>query len=176
MNEIKTLFKKYQDAFSRIKNKKNLIIVLLGFVGIILIFVSEIIPEKETERISEVPDISYGFETDLEKRLEEAIFQIKGAGKTDVTITFDSSKEYFYAENFSENKGNSETEKETEFVILDGSEGEEPIILKTEEAKVRGVLVVCEGGDDPFICEKILEAVCALLDIPSNKVSVAKMA
>ena len=59
---------------------------------------------------------------------------------------------------------------------MEGAEGEEPIVLKTDEAKIRGVLVVCEGGDDPFVCEKILEAICALLDVPSNKVSVAKMA
>ena len=53
---------------------------------------------------------------------------------------------------------------------------EEPLVLKTKEAKIRGVLVVCEGGENPLVCEKVLEAVCALLDIPSNKVSVAKMA
>lgn len=176
MNEIKTIFKKYKDVFSGIKNKKNLIIVLFGSIGIFLILISEVLPEKETEKMLVISDSLSGSEFELEKRLEEAIFQIDGAGKTDVTITFNSSKEYFYAKNSSENNRDYESEKETEFVILEGREGEEPIVLKTNEAKVRGVLVVCEGGDNPFVCEKILESVCALLDIPSNKVSVAKMA
>ena len=176
MSEIKSFVSKFKDMFSVIKNKKNVLIVSLGFIGIFLIFISEIIPEKEKEIIKTPSDLPSGFELELEKRLEEAVSQISGAGKTDITITLDSSKEYFYAKNSSENIGDSETEKESELVILEGAEGEEPIVLKTDEAKIRGVLVVCEGGNDPLVCEKILEAICALLDIPSNKVSVAKMA
>ena len=176
MSEIKSFVSKFKDMFSVIKNKKNVLIVLLGFIGIFLIFISEIIPEKEKEIIKTPFDLPSGFELELEKRLEEAVSQISGAGKTDITITLDSSKEYFYAKNSSENIDDSETEKESELVILEGAEGEEPIVLKTDEAKIRGVLVVCEGGNDPLVCEKILEAICALLDIPSNKVSVAKMA
>lgn len=176
MSEIKSFVSKFKDMFSVIKNKKNVLIVSLGFIGIFLIFISEIVPEREKEIIKTPSDFPSGFELELEKRLEEAVSQISGAGKTDITITLDSSKEYFYAKNSSENIDDSETEKESELVILEGAEGEEPIVLKTDEAKIRGVLVVCEGGNDPLVCEKILEAICALLDIPSNKVSVAKMA
>ena len=176
MSEIKSFVSKFKDIFSVIKNKKNVLIVSLGFIGIFLIFISEIVPEREKEIIKTPSDFPSGFELELEKRLEEAVCQISGAGKTDITITLDSSKEYFYAKNSSENIDDSETEKESELVILEGAEGEEPIVLKTDEAKIRGVLVVCEGGNDPLVCEKILEAICALLDISSNKVSVAKMA
>lgn len=176
MSEIKSFVSKFKDMFSAVKNKKNVLIVSLGFIGIFLIFISEIVPEREKEIIKTPSDFPSGFELELEKRLEEAVSQISGAGKTDITITLDSSKEYFYAKNSSENIDDSETEKESELVILEGAEGEEPIVLKTDEAKIRGVLVVCEGGNDPLVCEKILEAICALLDIPSNKVSVAKMA
>ena len=176
MSEIKSFVSKFKDIFSVIKNKKNVLIVSLGFIGIFLIFISEIVPEREKEIVKTPSDFPSGFELELEKRLEEAVSQISGAGKTDITITLDSSKEYFYAKNSSENIDDSETEKESELVILEGAEGEEPIVLKTDEAKIRGVLVVCEGGNDPLVCEKILEAICALLDIPSNKVSVAKMA
>ena len=176
MSEIKSFVSKFKDIFSVIKNKKNVLIVSLGFIGIFLIFISEIVPEREKEIVKTPSDFPSGFELELEKRLEEAVCQISGAGKTDITITLDSSKEYFYAKNSSENIDDSETEKESELVILEGAEGEEPIVLKTDEAKIRGVLVVCEGGNDPLVCEKILEAICALLDISSNKVSVAKMA
>ena len=135
MSEIKSFVIKFKDMFSVIKNKKNVLIVLLGFIGIFLIFISEIIPEKEKEIIKTPFDLPSGFELELEKRLEEAVSQISGAGKTDITITLDSSKEYFYAKNSSENIDDSETEKESELVILEGAEGEEPIVLKTDEAK-----------------------------------------
>ena len=57
-----------------------------------------------------------------------------------------------------------------------GDDGEKPIVIRTDEAKIRGVLVICEGGKNPLVREKIIEAVCALFNIPSNKVSVAEMA
>ena len=176
MEDIKS---KVNEFISKIKNKNVVFIIILGLSGIFLIFLSEVFSEERKMESIESQNPLYTFLEDaysLESRLEEAIFKIDGAGKTDVTITFNSSKEYFYAENSSENKGDRETETETEFVILKSDNGEEPIILKTNEARVRGVLVVCEGGNNPFVCEKILEAVCALLDISSNKVSVAKMA
>ena len=51
MNEIKSFVSKFKDMFSAVKNKKNVLIVSLGFIGIFLIFISEIIPEKEKEII-----------------------------------------------------------------------------------------------------------------------------
>ena len=91
-------------------------------------------------------------------------------------LTFASSKEYFYAENFSEDRSDTEKKNESEIVIIEGENGEKPVILKTEEEDIRGVFVICEGGDNAVVREKIIEALCALLDIPSNSVSVAKMA
>ena len=179
MEEIKILNKKTKDFISGLKNKKAVFAVVLGVLGIFLIFLSEIIPEKDKNIENTENAFSGNFsecETELEKRLEEAVSKINGAGKTDITITIDSSKEFFYAKNSSENTGDFESESESEFVIIEGKNGEEPLVLKTSEAKIRGVLVICEGGENPLVREKILEAVCALLDIPSNKVSVAKMA
>ena len=176
MEDIKL---KINNFFSKIKNKNIVFIIILGLSGIILIFLSEVFSEENNAESIEDENAFYVFSEDvsmLESRLENAVLKIKGAGKTDITITFDSSKEFIYAKNSSENIGDSESEIETEIVVIDGKNGEEPLFIKSKEAKVRGVLVVCEGGENPLVREKIIEAVCALLDIPSNKVSVAKMA
>ena len=176
MEDIKS---KVNEIISKIKNKNVVFIIILGLSGIFLIFLSEVFSEEKNVESTKNQNSLYDFSEDaysLESRLEDAVFKIKGAGKTDITITFDSSKKFLYAKNSSENIGDSESEIETEIVIIDGKNGEEPLFIKTEEAKIRGVLVVCEGGENPLVREKIIEAVCALLDIPSNKVSVAKMA
>lgn len=176
MEEIKSIKSKLSETISKIKNKKVFLIVLLGICGIFLIFLSELFPENDNTIPQKNKSDIFEEEPELEVKLEEAVSKISGAGKTDVTITYSSSKEIFYAENFSEARGNSETDKESELVIIEGENGEEPVVLKTDEAKIRGVLVVCEGGNNPIVCEKIIEAICALLDVSSNKVSVAKMA
>lgn len=161
------------------RNKKTLLILAAGLIGIVFILFSEAASEKEsydtTEKETFDKDISES-EIILENRIGEAVSKIKGAGKTHVTITFESSEETFYAKNFSGSIRENEKENEEEIVVIDGKNGEEPIYLKTDVAKIRGVLVICEGGANPLVKEKIIEGICALLDIPSNKVSVAEMA
>lgn len=176
LNNLETKIKK---IFGEGRKKNIPWIFLMGCIGIILIFISDIIPkENNIRKEAEIPleYENYDYEKELEKRLEEEISKIKGAGKTSVMLTADSSKEYSYAENSSKEKDEKQEVKENEIVIIEGKNGEEPLVIKTKEARIRGVLVICEGGDNAMLREKIIEAVCALLDIPSNKVSIAKMA
>ncbi|MBQ2795890.1 MAG: hypothetical protein IJF04_07735 [Oscillospiraceae bacterium] len=176
MEFLKNLNKK---LFEDNKNKKLIWIVLAGCIGILMISVSELTANDNSEYTERKDQYAFFAEDQvlmLETKLEEKISEISGAGKTSVMITADSSKEYFYAENHSENSEEKEKSIEREFVVIEGENGDEPIVLKIKESKIRGVLVICEGGDNPVIKEKIIEAVCALLDVSSNSVSVAKMA
>ncbi|MBQ4117403.1 MAG: hypothetical protein IJD08_00290 [Oscillospiraceae bacterium] len=176
MEFLKKLNKK---LFEDNKNKKLIWIVLAGCIGILMISVSELTANDNSEYTERKDQYAFLAEEQtlmLETKLEEKISEISGAGKTSVMITADSSKEYFYAENHSENSEETEKSIEREFVVIEGENGDEPIVLKIKESKIRGVLVICEGGDNPVIKEKIIEAVCALLDVSSNSVSVAKMA
>lgn len=179
MEIFKNTGEKIKKLFRDNHNKKAALIFALGAIGIILILLSEMIPEKEAENEAGKSVFSSelsGREAVLEERIAEAVSKINGAGKTHVTITFDSSEEYVFAENFSENNAESETERESELVIIEGEKGDLPVTIRTNEAKIRGVLIICEGGKNPLVKEKIIEGVCALLDIPSNKISVAEMA
>ena len=176
MEFLKNLNKK---LFEDNKNKKLIWIVLAGCIGILMISVSELTANDNSEYTERKDQYAFLAEEQtlmLETKLEEKISEISGAGKTSVMITADSSKEYFYAENHSENSEETEKSIEREFVVIEGENGDEPIVLKIKESKIRGVLVICEGGNNPVIKEKIIEAVCALLDVSSNSVSVAKMA
>ncbi|MBQ7874846.1 MAG: hypothetical protein IJ306_06805 [Oscillospiraceae bacterium] len=179
MENIKILNTKIKELFGKKQSKKAMFILLLGFIGMLLIYLSEFIPEDgeniETASGESCFSVSER-EDELEKKLAGILSKISGAGETSVMLTFASSKEYFYAENFSEDRDDTENSTESEIVIIDGENGEKPIVLKTAEAEIRGVLVICEGGENAVVREKIIEALCALLDIPSNRVSVAKMA
>lgn len=180
MDFFKDFNEKIKQLFENNKNKKTAFIAFLGIAGIVMIFISEIIPDK-TEIVGESKEYNIDFDSsdscsDLEKKLESVISKIKGAGKTNVMLTFNSSEEYFYASNSSVSRDEEKNESQNELVIIEKNNNEEPIILKKTEAKIRGVFVICEGGGNAIIKEKIIEALCALLDIPSNKVSVAEMA
>ncbi len=56
-------------------------------------------------------------------------------------------------------------------LIADG--GEQALLVTAEMPEVRGVAVVCRGGDDELINEKIKNAVTAALNITSKRVYIA---
>lgn len=164
------------------KEKLAKVVLILGIAGMALIFASELYPKQKINEKSAycVAEISYDREQRLEKRLEAIIEKINGAGKTKVMITLDSSNEYFYAfeskTDIAEKESERQSSAEEAPAVIDGKNGEEPLITKVGESGVRGVAVVCEGGDNPQVAERIINAVCAVLGIKSSRVSVAGMA
>lgn len=175
MENIKDTLKKLCGIFRG--NKKAKFFLIIGLLGFLLISFSEMFVQNEEKIEIEktLPDSSAKEEI-LEERLGKIISEISGAGKTKVMVTVESSDEYFFAEDISEERSGDSFSRRTETVISEKDSSEEPIVIRTDEAKIRGVLIVCEGGENSKTREKIIEAVCALLDIPSNKVSVAEMA
>lgn len=182
MDTVKSIGMKFKNFFNN-KNKSNKFILALVIIGMALIFLSEFVPENKKQEFKTSEDniyLSYEREEELERKLENMLSKIEGAGKTSVMLTFDSSKEFYYAvkskKEFYETDAERRGDSEESIEIIDGENGEEPLIIKADEAKIRGVLVVCEGGNNATVIEQIINAVCAVLGIPSSRVSVSKMA
>lgn len=165
-------------------------IVIVGLIGILLILMSGLFTDKkdnsEVKQSSEIAYISLTqYENELEQNLAEIISSINGAGKTRVLLTMDSTVEQVYAtdknmaQNNSENSGGqTESKKDTSatttYITVELSDGtQQTVLLKEIQPKVRGVLVVCSGGDNNVVKEKIVDAVTKVLNISSSRVSVA---
>ena len=173
------------------KNPKFIkVIVITGLVGILLILMSGVFTDKkENSEAKQSSDIAYisltQYENELEQNLADIISSINGAGKTRVLLTMDSTVEQVYAtdknmsQNNSENSGDSteskkDTSATTTYITVELSDGtQQTVLLKEIQPKVRGVVVVCNGGDNNVVKEKIVDAVTKLLDISSSRVSVA---
>lgn len=141
---------KIQEAFGKIsKNVKwQRVIIAAGIIGIALIFLSNYIDTDSGREDDKFSVTTYS--TKIESDLESVIGKIQGAGKTNVLLTMENSVEYVYL-------GDSTT--------------------KTKEIQphIRGVLVVCEGGDEPVVVERVTDAVCKALNISTAKVCVTKL-
>ncbi len=165
-------------------SKKLLMTVLLLLMGITALLLSEITQPEQTvsdmtTSVSE-SEASCEYEKKLEERLVSMISSIDGAGNTKVMVTLESGSEDVYLHNYNygenvEPSGENSMERKDEYVIIDGSAGEQGIVVRVAEPKVRGVAVVCEGGGSQLVREQIVSTVTALLDISSARVSVAKM-
>ncbi|MDE7289684.1 MAG: hypothetical protein K2N71_09335 [Oscillospiraceae bacterium] len=150
--------------------------VAAGLLMIILILVSDFKGEEEKERSdADVNVLSFTsaelYADETEKRLCETLTEIEGVGKAKVMLTITSTEEYVYAE--SVKSGASTTENS--YVIIDKGSQKEALVKKINNPAISGVLIVCEGGDDPKVCERIYNAVSTALNIPTNKIYVAEM-
>lgn len=167
---------KINELISQIKSdKKLLIIVVIGIVGVLLLVMSELLPEDKIDEVKEntlnTTSVSDDYETELENRLTELIESIDGAGKTKVMLTVDCGDENVYAtENKSENGKN-----ETKYVLVENEGNDSGILLKVWMPEIRGVAIVCQGADSAKVREEITGVVTAVLGISTNRINIAKM-
>ena len=116
----------------------------------------------------------------LEKELSAILSKIDGAGECSVMITMDCGIETIYATQEESSYQNSEKgenrDKSVSYVILGtSSNGKEALVIKEIQPKVRGIIIVCEGGGNSKVKMNIINAVSSAFDISSTKISVQKM-
>ncbi len=164
--------------------KKRLAVVLLFVSGVVLLVISSFF-ESDTnsakaEQTTAPQVVSNEYISELEDRITSIISSIDGAGATQVMITLENSGEDVYLHNYDygedvDGNGAGNREMKDEYVIVDSGDGENGIIVRKTEPKIRGVAVVCEGGGNETVKSRIVATVTALLDISSARVSVVKM-
>ena len=135
-----------------LKSEKALkLILIFGAAIIILITLSGLTTGHETLNSSELFNYERqrDYEEALEKRLGEILSKIEGIGNINIMVTLDSSEE-----NQFQKSGNS------------------PVRVSAPE--IRGVIVVCDGGDNILIREKVISAVSGAFGISTTHISVIK--
>lgn len=178
--------KKIDSIMTRLMNKlkaknKITLIVIVGIIGIVLILFSEIFKpdtKKPKTSIKELDVNTEEYKDQMQDELVNILSQIQGVGEVKVMVTIEGSTEYVFAEE-ENTKQDSSADKVSEnyqnkYVIVDNGNTKEALVKKILKPKISGVIVVCEGGNSPSVSEKIYRAVSAVLDIPANKICVAK--
>lgn len=141
--------KERQALAGLLKNGKwQRVIIAAGILGIALIFISNYIGADTRGKDDKFSVTDYS--TKIEGDLESVITKIQGAGKTRVLLTMENSVEDVYL---------SDSATKT----------------KEIQPRIRGVLIVCEGGDEPVVVERVTDAVCKALNISTAKVCVTKL-
>lgn len=180
---INDFITKIKEAFSKY-NKKTRIIIIIGLTGILLIFISELLPLRSNgDKLQSVDSNAKlsveEYELNIEKRLSSIITCIRGVDNVNVMVTLDNNVENVYE--FDEKKSLDTQENDTKLkettekdvIVLKDNAGENTGLIKTQiQPTIKGVVVVCSGGDITSIKTKVIEAVTTVLDITPNKVCV----
>ncbi|XOQ48909.1 MAG: Stage III sporulation protein AG [Eubacteriales bacterium] len=167
------------------------IVIVVGLVGIALILLSGLFKNDHTEAktVSSPTEISADqYAAQLETRLTEIVTRIQGAGSAKVLVTLERGTQYVYATE--EKKSNKTTQDksdgtttkneandntETTYILVKDADGAQRALAVTEvQPIIKGVVVVCDGGDDPTVQQNVISAVTTALDISSVRVCVIK--
>ena len=163
----------------KLKNPRALIII--GAVGIALIFLSSIGGEESgTQNFDDFSIEEY--KEALEEDIERLVKSISGSRKVTVVITLESGVNYQYADVIEEaDESKSETDKNSQknefhqnYITVKRADGsEEAILISKQMPEIRGVAIVCQGGDNAALNKKIQNAVTSALNITSKRVYIA---
>lgn len=159
--------------------KKNALFIL-GLCGILLIFLSDTLSREKKTQVNAEPSGAQEYLAQTKEQLEDALSQIAGAGEVRVFLTLEDDGFSTYAQNEkadtdaqsdADGASRRSSSRETEYVLSDGA----PVLESSIAPAVRGVSVVCEGGDDITVVARITEFVSVGLGLPTNRICVTKM-
>lgn len=166
---------------------KRILLYIGAICGISLIAMSGI-EKKETVNKDEINNITQeelsneSSKTALEEKLKNILSQIEGAGELDVMITYESSEEIQPA--FNTNTTMEETKEvdkqggertvttSSENKTMITSSANDPIVIKTNQPKINGVIVVATGAKDLNVKETLYSAVQTALQVQGHQVEI----
>ncbi len=183
------------------KLRKDQCLILI-LAGVLLCVVS--LPVEKEKTKSDLLDASetiiknertFGVEEDAdyveywEKRLEESLRCVEGAGRVRVLIYTGESEEMILArEGAEENSDTTETDAsggnrhiqesrqdKTVVCTVDERGQNVPLVIKTIAPSVEGVVVIAQGADRAQVRRDIIEAIQVLFDVDMNRISIIKM-
>ena len=173
--KIRDFIKRIKSGSSRVK-----LITLLGVTAMALILLSELLPKSSSkenkEQTEKTPTAYSDYAEKTEKRLEALLSEIKGVGRAELILSVEGSEEYVYAEETetaSEQKDKESTEKfRNKLFVSEHSGSKDALVKKVINPRFNGALVICEGGADVLVRERVIKAVSAALDLPTSKICV----
>ncbi len=135
-----------------LKSEKGIrIIFIAGITLIVIIFLLSFFNGKnKSDSLAEKENILFEideYESKLEKKLTEIIEKIEGTSDIHVMITLEKTEESIYG-------------------------GKTSDISAIVTPIIRGVVVVCKGGENAVVREKVSEAVCKALGVSAARVCV----
>lgn len=127
------------------ENRKRAIVFLLVGVGLLLVMLSA--SSGGADETAESVALSE-YKRELEAELAGLCSKIDGVGKCYVTVSFERGEQNTY-------KGST--------------------LIETKPPKVLGVTVICKGANSDFVRSEIINMMCSLFDVGTNRIAVLKL-
>jgi len=129
-------------------------------------------------------------ERTLEEELEAFLSLVDGAGRVRVMVSAFGGRETVFAVDTTSNhsyvmeedaQGGTRDQRqistqEQTVIITDRNGLDQPLILREIDHRIEGVVIIAEGGADPFVRDALTRAAMAVLGTEAHRVQVLAMA
>ena len=171
------LLKQLRKRFSLRSDKTVRLLLWLGVAGIALIALTEWLPKGDTDPAAPpAAEVSAAqVEAALETRIGELLSTVEGVGRCRVLVTLESDTRSVYAADtvLSDAADGGGSSSET-YLAVDTDSGPVGLLLTRIQPTVKGVAVVCQGGGDPAVCQRVQDLVSTAFHISRRRVCVVK--
>ena len=155
-----------------LKDKKKLIVLILPLlIGVILLLFPKGEDEAESTLGADLTTV-ISYTEKLEDRIRQLCLAVEGVERVSVLVTLESGSEFIYADNVTEESGVDFGKYTSDYLIIDNGSGTSPVLVSEIYPKIRGVAVVCDGGDEPTLQKKLTEMLSAALGISSGRIKI----
>ena len=147
----------------------------IGLVGMLLIALSEILPRRNTAEMDTVTVSGSQVEQVLEHRITTLLRQVEGVGNCQVMVTLESDSQAVYAaDTVSSSGADGSASFSEQYLTVDTDTGPLGLLLTRLQPTVKGVAVVCDGGDNPVIQDRVIQVVATAFHISERRICVVK--
>ena len=167
-------------------NRKLELLLYAGVAVLVLLLYVSGTREKEKGGVSVASAGTAAAQSgqDTEEKLKAVLSCIRGAGRVEVMITYETGREIVTAmttntntsssisQNGSDTSQSSQTTETSQPATYSGEAGKAPIVLYEKEPTIRVVIVVAEGAADVTVRLDLQRAVRAVLDVPLSAIEV----
>lgn len=169
-------------------NKNSKIAVMVVILAIVLIVFLNLSSNSKTNltnsSVTNFNSLEYvssaKYVNNLESKLVSVLSKVKGAGQVEVMVTLESGPELKIATSVDERTNTSTSSSTTTTsvtvienpIIITQNGQSQPLVLMEIMPKIKGVIVVAQGAGSTKVKLELLEAVQALLDVPSSNIQI----
>ena len=135
--------------------------VLIGVLLLVLGNMRSTAQETAAEAPSETADMEE-YARALEERIRIFCEGVEGVGRASVAVSLESGYRRVYAQ------------EDSSYVLVGSGASRGTVYLTDEPPRLGGIAVVCEGGSDPTVRQRLIGLLCAAYDIGANKIYIAQ--
>ena len=151
------------------------LLIALGVAGMLLIGLSEWLPHRSVSEADAPASVTaVQVEQALEQRIADLLGSVAGVGRCQVMVTLESGEQAVYAADTSRSVTEGGESGSESYLTVDTSDGPVGLLLTRIQPTVRGVVVVCSGGEDPAVCQRVQSVITTAFHISERRVCVVQ--